>query len=147
MQTSPHAEVLANRKQRPTFGRVAPAQHGKHLVTVTLAWPKHATRRNQLVNDGNHQPLVGDFWLINLRAGIVATVGDSAQLARTDLQHVNRTVWQRDEQISGAGEKPNRKLWRKKPVPLLQEQRPIQACLVNQVVVNVHGASDANVES
>src|SRR6266498_744791 len=140
MKRTPRSEMLAYRQQYSVLGFVAAAKNREHPVAVTLTRTESAARRNQLVNDGNHEPLVGNSRLVNLRASVLATVCDSSQLARADLQHVDRTVRQCDEQISGAGEQPNRKLRRKKPTPLLQERRPIQARPVNQIVVNVHGA-------
>ena len=80
-------------KRRTAFWRITPAKYRKHFVAVTAGRPEAAARCNQLVNDGNHQPFPCNSRFINLRAGIIPALGDSAQFAGTDVEHMNRSIW------------------------------------------------------
>jgi hypothetical protein len=131
--------MLANGKHHPIIRRVCAAEHWQLAKAVTLTRTEDKAGSNQLINDGNHQPIIRYSGLVHLRAKLVPTLGDLLQCACAYIQHVNRAVWNCDEQVSSACEQPNSELGRQQKAPLLKQRLPIQTGLVNQVVVNVHG--------
>ena len=69
--------MLANGKHHPIVRLISAAENRQLAKTVALARTEHGARRNQLVNDGNHQPIVRNSGLAYLGAKLVTTLCDS----------------------------------------------------------------------
>jgi hypothetical protein len=92
----------------------------------------------QPVDDRNHQPVVSIICLINLGAKLITTANQMLQGAAAYFEHFDRTIRHGDEQVSSTSEKPYSELIGQKPMPFLQQLAPIEAGMIDQVVVNVH---------
>lgn len=65
---------------------------------------KNNAGRHQLVNDRNHQPIIRNSRLVDLGAKLISTPGNLIQFAGSNIEHVNRAIWNGDEQIASARE-------------------------------------------
>src|SRR3954466_14941705 len=130
--------MLSNWKHHAILCAVRAAQRRQLTITVALTGAWDSTRSDQLIHNRNHQPILCHSRFIHLCASLIATGSDPPQLTLANVEHVNRSVWMCDEQIAGAREQPNAKLWGQEPAPLLKQRWPVESGLVDEVVMDVH---------
>ena len=55
--------------------------------------------RHQLVHEWDRQPVVGVVLVIDPNAEVFAVLGNSGERARTDIQHVDRSIGKNEEEV------------------------------------------------
>jgi hypothetical protein len=104
---------------------------------VALPRGERDASRNKLIDERNHEPIVGVVLVINLLAELITAAGNLLKRASTDVQHVHRSVSQDDEQVAEAGHDPERKFPWKQPRPILKALAPVDAGVIKRVILQV----------